>query len=77
MNAVIKRADCMCLDIIYPWLSYRVYIADTQQWINIVSTLIQRHVKIFFFAFRFSIFEFEYRKAESENQTKLLLPCKF
>ena len=31
----------------------------------------------FFFAFHFSIFEFEYRKAESENQTKLLLLCKF
>ena len=26
----------------------------------------------FFFAFRFSIFEFEFRKAKKENQTKLL-----
>ena len=29
----------------------------------------------FFFAFRFSIFEFEFRKWKKENQTKLLLVC--
>ena len=31
--------------------------------------------KKFFFALRFSIFEFEFRKAKKENQTKLLLIC--
>ena len=30
---------------------------------------------LFFFCCRFSIFEFEYRKAKNENQTILLLIC--